>query len=1005
MPKLTRRTFLKTMAAGAVAAGCWEGNSAVPTITAETKYRLKDTSVTTSLCIHCSLGCGLLVFAKDGRITHTEGEPDNPNNEAGLCAKGASLTEVYTSPRRIKNVLYRAPYATEWQEVEWEWAIPQIAKRIKESRDKAFTREENGVTVNRAERIAVFGGSSNNSDENYLLNKFGRALGVVRMDQQARTCHSSSVYSIASCVGRGSMTNSLTDIANTDMALIVGTNPAEAYPGLMKFLNRAREKGATLIHVDPRYTMTSRVADFYAKLRPGTDIAFANGLVNYMLANDKIFKEYVVHYTNASYLTRPDYTFDDGHFSGWNEEKRAYDTASWDVVRDAEGMPVRDLTLQDPACVYQQMKKFYSRYTPEVVNKITGMDVDSFNKIAEMYSTTAGPDKVGTFIYSLGLTQHSHGVQNIRAYSILQLLLGNIGFPGGGINAVRGESNVQGSTDNSILYHSIPGYMNAPTVKNHDFESFVKYVSKPDSWWATGNNARKYVVSMFKAWWGDAATAENNFAYDYFPKRTGHHSYMEIFDDIYNDKLDGAFVMGMNPILSAPNASKTHSGLEKLDWMVYSDIFLSESTDFWKSPLNDATKIKTEVFVLPAPGPMEKHGAIVNTSRMIQFRYKAVEPLYDSVEDAVQLGLIVEELKKLYREDPNAVFPDPIVNLTWDYNDANGKYDIEKTFYEMNGVDLTTGKPLDGFAKLKDDGTTTSGNWVYCGMYDAEGNNLARRKTLDKDKSGIGLNKDWAWVWPMNRRILYNRASCDLNGVPYNEKKALIRWDTTAKRWTGPDVPDFPATRAPSDRLGDAPFFMNPHGTGYLFSFNGTIVDGPLPEHYESFESPVRNIMGRAQYTPPIVKCESDLDLRSDVDDNAFPHVCTTIRLTEHYQTGNVTRKMLHLVEAAPEAFIELDPVLAKEKGIKNGEVIEISSIRGKLNIKAFVTPRLQPYDINGKTVHVLGLIWNFGFVGEDPMSKLGINQNSNMLTAAVGDPNSRISEYKSFKVNVKRLG
>lgn len=1001
MPKVTRRTFLKAMAAGAVAAGCWEGNSAVPTIVAETKYRLNDTKVTSSICIYCGVGCGLFFYAKDGVVVNSEGDPDNPNNEGGLCSKGAAMIEVFTSPKRLKKVMYRAPYANDWQEVEWSWAIPEIAKRIKKTRDESFIRTENGVTVNRTERIAQLGGASHDTDENYLLNKFARMLGIVNLEHQARICHSSTVGSLAPTFGRGAMTNSVTDVANSDVIMFCGGNPAENHPGIMRFVNRAREKGAIVISVDPRYTRSSMLADLYAPLRPGTDIAFFNGLINYTLVNERYFKEYVANYTNASFLVKPEFGFEDGHFSGWNEDTQKYDTSSWDVQRDATGAPIRDVTLTDPMCVFNKMREFYGRYTPETVSKITGIPVETFIKIADVFSSTGTPDRAGTLLYAMGLTQHTHGVQNIRAFAVLQLLLGNIGIPGGGLNALRGESNVQGSTDNSLLYDSLTGYLAAPTAQAHPtLAAYLKAITRPHSWM---ENAPKFAVSLLKAWYGDHAQPENDFCYDYLPKRSRPHSYMDIFDDMYAGKIDGMIVFGMNPMVSAPNVTKQAHAFDKLDWIIAADLFETETHAFWKRPGADPSKIKTEVFLMPAPGPMEKNGSTTNTSRMLQTRYKAVDPLYECKEDSVMCELILKELQKLYREDPNSVFPEPILNITWGYKtDKEPHYDNEKVFEEMNGRDLVTGKLLDGFAKLKADGTTSSGNWIYCGMFDAQGNNLARRRT--PEKSGIGIHREWGWVWPMNRRILYNRASCDLNGVPFSDKKSLIRWDADAKRWVGIDTPDFIGTRAPSDYLGDAPFIMNAYGRGHVFVSAG-INDGPLTEHYESYESPIRNKMSSQQFNPVAVYYNSDLDLRSDVDDDNFPYVCTTYRVCEHYQSGAVTRKVLALTEAMPETYVEIDPELAREKGIKNGEVVEVYSIRGSLKVKAFVTPRLQPYNIDGRKIHVVGIPWHYGFIGEDPMSKKNVMQSANMLSPAAGDPNTRIPEYKSFKVNVRRLG
>ncbi|SEJ30255.1 formate dehydrogenase major subunit [Propionispira arboris] len=996
MPILTRRSFLKLMATG-TAAALWQGNKAVPAMASPQSYRLKDTKVAPSLCIYCGVGCGLLAYSKDGKIVNVEGDPDNPNNEGGLCPKGASLAELYSSPRRLKKILYRAPYSDTWEEKEWSWAIPEIAKRIKATRDKSFTKTHNGVTVNRTEKLAQLGGASHDTDENYLLMKFAKSLGIVNLEHQARICHSSTVGSLAPSFGRGAMTNSIPDVANADVILICGGNPAENHPGVSRFINRARDKGAIVISVDPRYTKSSVLADLYAPIRPGTDVVFFNAIANYIMKNKKYFEPAVVNYTNASYILKDDFAFKEGYFSGWDETKNQYDFKSWDYQIDASGAPLRDKTLQNPQCVFQHMIRFYSRYTPEMVEKTTGMKQDIFLKISEVIASTGVPDKAATLLYAMGLTQHTHGVQNIRAFAIVQLLLGNLGIPGGGINAMRGESNVQGSTDNGLLYDALTGYLPAPTEQKHaTLEDYLKNVKKPNSFM---ENAPNFAVSLLKAWWGDKAQPENNFCYEYLPKYSRPHSFMDIFDDMYAGGIEGMMLWGMNPVVSGPNYNKQGAALEKLDWLMAADLFESETHRFWKRPGVDPKTIKTEVFLLPAAGMMEKDGSATNTSRWLQIRYKSVEPIADSKEDSVMIHLLVEELKRLYAEDANAVFPDPIRDLTWGYGGEH--HDTERVFREMNGWTVGDKKQLSGFAQLKGDGSTASGNWIYCGMYPPEGN-LARRRI--PEKSGIGIHAQWAWAWPMNRRILYNRAGCDLAGKPFSDKKELIHWDSLQNKWTGMDVPDFIANRAPSAPLGDAPFLMIPYGLGRLFVPTGMVCDGPIPEHYESYESPVHNTFSKVQSNPVAITFNSVFDKKSEVDDDNFPYVGTTYRLCEHYQSGNITRKIKVTTEAAPEAFVEIDPDLAKEKGIKNGEFVELSSIRGTLKVKAFVTPRLQPYTIDGKKVHVVGMPWNYGFIGIDPLADGNLVQIANMLTPAVGDPNTRIPEYKSFKVNVRRI-
>jgi formate dehydrogenase major subunit len=995
MNKISRKNFIKLLATGATAASVWQGNLAVPAFAAPKTYRLIDAKVVPSTCLYCGVGCGMLVYAKDGKVVNVEGDPDNPNSEGTLCPKGASAHSVYTSPRRLTKVLYRAPNSEQWEEKEWDWAITEIAKRIKKTRDTSFKIKEGDVTVNRTEELGHLGGASHDTDECYLLNKLGRALGVVNMEHQARICHSSTVSAVGPSFGRGAMTNSLVDVANSDVIMICGGNPAENHPGVALFINRARERGAIVISVDPRYTKTSLLSDIYAPLRPGTDIIFFNALVNYVLQYQKYFTEYVRSYTNASYLLKPEFGFKDGYFSGWDSKKEGYDFDTWQYQTGPDGAPLTDPTLQNPNTVLQQMNIFYSRYTPELVEKMTGMSQTLFLKIAETYASTGSPDKAGTLLYAMGLTHHTVGTQNIRAFCILQLLLGNLGVPGGGVNAMRGEANVQGSTDMGLLYHSLPGYLAAPNAKAHpNLATYLAKNTQKNSYW---ENAPKFVVSMLKSWWGEKAQKENDFCYDWIPKFSRPHAFMDMFDDMYAGKLKGLMIWGMNPMVSSPNIEKSAKGMENLEWVMGVDIFESETLRFWKRPGADPKTIKTEVFMLPAASMMEKDGSATNTNRWLQMRYKAVEPIGNCKEDAVIMHLLVQELKKLYLADPAAVFPDPIVNLTWDYGGEH--HDTDAVFREINGWDIATKTQLTGFAQMKDDGSTTGGCWIYSGMYPPSGNLARRRKP---EKTGIGINPEWAWAWPMNRRILYNRASCDLEGKPWSDKKYVVSWDALNKKWTGIDVPDFIANRAPTDPQGTAPFIMIPYGLGRLFAPGGTI-DGPLPEHYEPMESPVKNMLGSVQNNPQAITYKTDRDTWNKMGNEEFPYICTTYRLVEHYQSGNITRKIPELVEAAPEVFLEMSPSFSREKGIANGDWVEISSARGKVRAKAFVTPRLQPFTINDKLCHVVGMPWHWGFVGEDPMSETNANYSANLLTPQAGDPNSMIPEYKAFMVNVKR--
>jgi len=801
------------------------------------------------------------------------------------------------------------------------------------------------------------------------------------------------------------MTNQWTDIGQSDCVLIFGSNCAENHPIAMKWVLRAKEKGGTIIHVDPRFTRTSAKADIYAPLRSGTDVALLGGMIKYLLEKDMIFKDYVLHYTNAAFIVNEKYDFKDGLFSGYNSEKRVYDKSSWVFEKDEKGIPKRDTTLQHPRCVYQLLKKHYARYDLDTVSSITGTPKADLIKVYEAYAATGKPDKVGTILYSMGWTQHTIGSQIIRTGSIVQLLLGNVGMAGGGVNAMRGESNVQGVTD-MYLFHILPGYLPSPNA-SHDSvakynEVFTPKTADPMSvnWWA---NRPKYIASLLKSFFGENATKENDFGYGWLPKLdVGQNaSWLYLFDDMFNGKISGFICLGMNPACSSPNADKARKALEKLDWLVDIDLFENETSSFWKGPGMDPKKIKTEVFLLPAASSVEKEGSITNSGRVLQWRYKAQEPIGDTKPD----GQIVHELyvrvRDLYAKE-GGILPDPILKLKWDYA-KEGKVDFHTVAKEVNGYFLEDiaehpvdkkaykkGTLVPTFVYLLADGRTSCGNWIYSGSYTEAGNMTARR---DKsDPTGVGLFSKWGWSWPVNRRIIYNRASVDLDGNPWDPKRAVIKWDGT--KWVG-DVPDGPA---PPMGLtgGKYPFIMKPDGVASIFGPG--LADGPFPEHYEPLECPIeKNPLSSQRVNPatPIFKGELD---KFTTCDPKFPFVATTYRLAEHWQTGLMTRYQPWLVEAEPQMFVELSVELAKLRGIKSGDRVTIASPRGKMWAVAMVTNRIKPFNVAGQTVHLVGMTWHYGWL----VPKDG-GDSSNILTPSIGDANTLIPEYKVFLVNVMK--
>jgi formate dehydrogenase major subunit len=796
------------------------------------------------------------------------------------------------------------------------------------------------------------------------------------------------------------MTNHWSDVGNSDCIMMIGANPAENHPASFGWITEAQDKGAKLISVDPRFTRSSSKADIYAKMRSGTDIAFIGGMIKYVLDDMERHPEnynmvYVTEYTNAAFLINTAFKGAadlDGLFSGYSSSKRSYDKSTWQYQLDYKGIPKMDKTLKDPNCVFQLLKKHFARYDADTACKITGTPKDTYLEICRTYAASGKPGKAGTIMYAMGTTQHTNGTQNIRSYAILQLLLGNIGIAGGGINALRGESNVQGSTDMCLLAHILPGYLKQPTNKDTTLQKLLDRVTpksndpKSANWW---QHYPKYMVSLLKAWYGDAATKSNEFGYQYLPKTTKpytDYSHIGLFEAMDEGIIKGLMCWGQNPAVGGPNANLERKALEKLDWLVAVDLWETETAAFWKRPGVDPKSIKTEVFLLPAAASFEKEGSVTNSGRWSQWRYKAVNPPGDAEDDLWILNRLVVELKELYtvHGGPNA---EAITKLAWAYGDPP---DVHKVAKEINGYDLTTGKLLPSFGKLKDDGTTSSGNWLYCASY-TEAGNMAARRDATPGPFNIGLSPKWGWCWPVNRRIIYNRASVDLNGVPWDKEHPVIWWQNG--EWLG-DVPDggWPPMAVDPEKTRYA-FIMKPEGHARLFGMGR--ADGPFPEHYEPWESPVKNMLSGTQEDPALLKGASADSQRGDP--TKYPIVATTYRLSEHWQAGQMTRNLPWLVELMPGMFVELSEELAAEKGIVNGAKVIVESARGQVEAVAMVTKRFQPFQINGTVVHEIGLPWHWGYTG------LSKGDSANLLTPHVGDANTMIPEYKAFLCNVKR--
>ena len=812
------------------------------------------------------------------------------------------------------------------------------------------------------------------------------------------------------------MTNHWIDIQNSDCILIMGSNAAENHPISFKWVTEAMKRGGKLISVDPRFTRTSSKADFYAALRSGTDIAFLGGMIKHILDDDKYFKEYVAEYTNASFIVADSYDFKDGLFSGYDPKKKKYDKSKWAFVKDEKGISKRDLTLQDPRCVFQLLKKQYIRYDLDTVSAVTGTPKEDLQTVYEMYSATGQQGKAGTIMYAMGWTQHTVGVQNIRSMAIIQLLLGNMGVAGGGVNALRGESNVQGSTDHCLLFHILPGYLKTPSASLPTLTDYNnKFTPKTNdplsaNWWG---NYPKYSVSLLKSYFGDKGTKANDFGYSWLPKLEDGktYSWLDIFDVMYKGEFTGFFAWGQNPAASGANSNKTRQALTKLDWMVNVNLFDNETGSFWKGPGMDPKKIKTEVFMLPCATSVEKEGSITNSGRWMQWRYKAANPPGEALPDGQILMRLGKAVQHLYKKDQNAVFPDPILNLKWDYS-THGEFDPHKMAKEINGyflkdmtikgVNYKKGDLVPSFAFLQADGSTSSGNWLYCNSYTSKGNMSARRV---REKSGIGLNLGWAWCWPVNRRIIYNRASVDKYGKPWDKEHPVIAWDPNAKdgkgSWVG-DVPDggwppmLNADGTPNPKT-KYPFIMKPEGHAHVFGPGR--ADGPFPEHYEPIECPVEKNLFSSQLVNPVAPTyDTKMDIYRSCDPK-YPFVGTTYRVSEHWQTGVMTRWQPWLLEAEPQLFVEMSKELGKLKGINNGDKVIVESARGKVEAVAVVTIRLRPFQIGGNTVHQIGLPWHYGWV--HPKNS---GDSANLLTPSTGDPNTRIPETKAFMVNVRKV-
>jgi formate dehydrogenase-N alpha subunit len=791
------------------------------------------------------------------------------------------------------------------------------------------------------------------------------------------------------------MTNGWTDVANADVVLVMGGNPAENHPVGFRFVMEAkRQRKAKIVCVDPRFTRTAAVSDCYVPIRSGTDIAFLGGLIHYAVTNNKYQRKYVIEHTNASFLIAEGFGFADGHFSGW--EKDHYDKSSWQYELDGNGYAKTDATLEHPRCVFQLMKAHYARYTPEKVAEVCGCTPEEFLKAAEMITVAAAENKSGTVLYALGWTHHSFAVQLIHAAAMVQLLMGNIGMPGGGVNAQRGHANIQGSTDMGA-WNMLPGYLKIPRASQTTLAEYLK-VNTPKALQAKSlnywGNTPKFMTSLLKAYYGKKAQRENDYGYGWLPKieDKGDHSWGAFFDDMHQGKLEGLISFGMNPVANGPNTHKMLTALSKLKWMIVAENFETETAAFWNAKTLaakdypealSAEQIQTEVFLLPAANFAEKDGAFVNSSRWLQWKEIATDPPGEAMRDQEIIARLFLEIRRLYEKD-GGKGREPLLNMSWDYALPH-KPLLSEVAKEVNGVDLTTLKQVNGFGELKDDGTTACGNWVYSGCWTEAGNQMSRRG--QEDPTGLGLYPKWSWSWPANRRILYNRASADENGQPWDKTRAPLIWD--GERWRG-DTPDYKADAAP----GTLPaFIMLPEGVARLFAPD--LVEGPFPEHYEPAESPVSNPLHPDVSANPLLKTYSSEGAKFGQAKD-FPYVAITYRLTEHFHYW--TKHTSSSSELQSNFFVEVPAELAAEKGIANGDRVRVSSARGQLEGPALVTKRLRTLKVKGQKTYHVGLPIHWGYVGKVTGPLI------NNLTPSAYDPNSGTPEYKGFLVNLEKI-
>lgn len=993
--------------------------------------RLRGATAASSVCQYCAVGCSQLAFFKDNILIDVEGDPRSPVNEGRQCPKGATTFALNDNPYRITRPMYRAPGAAKWQEVSTDWILDQIARRIWDTRAKAFAeKNEAGIPVNQSTNMGFVGGSANDNEECYLFRKLMTGgLGMLPVENTARYCHSTTVAALGPTFGFGACTNPPRDLMHSDCIVIMGSNMAEAHPVAFYWVQQARKKGAVTLHVDPRFTRTSAACDHHVPIRPAADIAFIMAVIRYILENDLWFHEYVLAYTNAATLISPEFHFDEnlGVFNGYDKAANAYvnEPDSWDYQYEMNpdgsyGQPKTDPTLQDPHCVFQLLRKQAAPYTPEKAAQICGCRPADIIKVAEFMARNSGPDKTTAFCYATGFTQHSTGAQIIRSIAILQLLLGNIGRPGGGILALRGHSNVQGATDVPTLFNALPNYIPMPRAEAGN-ATLADYLANGHGY-ADARNKKKgmwrleaergawaalpeYMVSLLKAWYGDAATAENEFGYQWLPKLSGDDSLTVTMERMMRGEIDGLVAIAQNIAVTNPNTGWGRDAMRKLKWLVVCDLFESETASVWYAdPLGPAPRdCQTEVFLLPGATSLESDGSVTNTERLMQWHSRCASPKDDCHAAGWWIYQLGKRLKKM--AEASGLPRDAAMRaLTWSYDSSGGEdVDMDKVALEMNGYHADSRTPCQGSGELRADGSTVCGCRLLSGFIDKTGANLCKRD----DSAGTvhELDLDYRYAWPGNSRILYNRCSASPDGRPWSAAKALVWWDESRGRWVGHDKPQFDETKppdyapAPGARGGDAlagsaPFTAHSDGKAWLFVPYG-LRDGPFPVHYEPVESPYHNVLWPQERVPGTVIIEDPENPVAETGDPDYPTVMTTYHMVEHWLSGSMTRHIPWLAALQPVSFVEITPEMASATGIASGSLISVKSARATLQMRALVTPRLRLGEVLGQAASLAGTFVCSGYRGIvcDPIA--------NDLSPAIMSPEGLIPASKSFAVHI----